>query len=114
MEALSNKWKSRLPAVPAIPAPAPPVAFPKGAGSKLRVHLNGKVLEYPTAAETFARTIAEIGIDRVAPLDKTLWGPLIGTSVMPRRQQFVVGQYHICTHSNTEVKNASLMRLLTS
>jgi hypothetical protein len=108
VEALSNKWKSRLPTVPAIPAPPTQPSHPKGAGSKLRVHLNGQALEYPTAAETFARTIEKIGIEQVAHLGKTLCGPLIGTSVVPGRGQFVVGQYRICTHSNTQTKKRLL------
>jgi hypothetical protein len=110
VEALSNRWKSRLPAVPAIPAPPTQPSHPKSPRSKLRVHLNGKVLEYSTAAETFARTIAEIGIERVAHLGKKLSGiPLVSKVAAPDYQeQFVLGEYRICTHANNRTKKRLL------
>lgn len=110
VETLFNKWKSRWPTVPAIPVPPAPPSPPKSPRSKLRVHINGKVLEHSTAAETFARTLAEIGIERVARLGKTLSGiPLVSKSAAPDYQeQFVLGEYRICTHANNPTKKRVL------
>jgi hypothetical protein len=115
VEALFNKRKDTWSAPPAITASAPRMPHPKGTGSRLRVHLNGKVLEYSSAAETFARTIAEIGVERVARLGKTLSGiPLIASSAAPDyQQQFALGEHHICTHSNTQTKKRLLDQIAT-
>jgi hypothetical protein len=114
VEALSNKWKSRLPAVPAIPAPPTLPSHPKGPRSKLRVHLNGDILEYSTAKETFARTIEKIGIEPVARLGKTLSGfPLVSKFAAPYQEQFVLGEYRICTHANNRTKKRRLNQIAT-
>lgn len=98
------------------PAASTPFAFRslahnrKRPGSKLRVQLNGNIIEHPDAAETFARTIEEIGIERVARLGKTLSGiALIGTSrATDYQQQFAIGDFYVCTHSNTQTKKSVL------
>jgi hypothetical protein len=109
VDALSNRWKSRLPAVPAIPAPATLPSHRKGPRSKLRVHLNGDILEYSTAKETLARTIEKIGIEPVARLDRTLSGfPLVSKFAAPYQEQFVLGEYRICTHASNRTKKRLL------
>ena len=82
----------------------------KRPGSKLRVHLNGKVIEFSDAAETFARAIEDIGIERVTRLGKVLSGiALIGTvKAAGYQQQFMIGEYYVCTHSNTPTKKRLL------
>lgn len=111
VETIYRKWKDRWPAAAAAPATAPSLApHPKRPGSKLRVHLNGKVIEYSDAAETFARSIEDIGIERVTRLGKVLSGiALIGTSkATGYQQQFAIGKFYVCTHSNTQTKKRVL------
>jgi len=109
--ALYCKWKKIWPEPP-VPHPTPN-DHPrprKGPRSKLRVDLNGGVVECPTAAETFARTIEALGIQRVMRLGKTLSGiPLIGTSkASGYQEQFRVGEFYVCTHSNNPTKKRLL------
>ena len=108
VEGLYRQWKAGWPAV--SPTPAPGGGRHPGPATRLRVHLNSKLIEYPHAAETFARTIAEIGIDRVASLAKVLAGiPLVGTSKAPGYQgQFAIGGFYVCTHSDTQLKKRIL------
>ncbi len=106
VETVYHKWKEKWSAPAAPPAttrvPAPRT---KRQGSKLRVHLNSKVIECSDAAETFARTIDAIGIERVARMGKVLSGiALVGTSkATGYHQQFAIGGFYVCTHSNTTV-----------
>jgi hypothetical protein len=98
---------------PSPPPPPPPTPCPRRRRSTLRVHLNHKVIEFPTAAETFARAIEEIGVERVAHLNKVLCGiPLISTSeVGSYQEQFRIGKFKICTHSNTKEKKRLLEKI---
>jgi hypothetical protein len=108
---ICQKWKDRWLAPAPAPATAPGLTpHPKRPGSKLRVHLDGTVIESSHAAETFARTIEDIGIERVARLGKILSGiPLIGTAkAADYQQQFMIGGFYICTHSNTPTKKRLL------
>jgi hypothetical protein len=111
VETLYHNWENRWPALllPSTPVPSPG-SQPKGHASKLRAHLNNKVVEYPYAAETFARTIEAIGIERVARLGKALSGiALVGTSkATDYQQQFAIGKFYVCTHSNTPAKKRLL------
>ena len=107
VETVYQMWKGRWPVRAASPRTGQSVRpHTKHLGEKLRVSLSSKVFEYPTAAETFARTLEEIGIEQVARLDKTLSGiPLIAMSKVPTyQQQFAIGQFYVCTHSNTREK----------
>jgi len=108
LQVLYQKWETIRPE--SASSEPPPLPRPKGGRSQLRAHLNGKVLECWTAAETFARTIEEIGIARVQNLGKALSGiPLIQTSPASGYQnQFKVGGFYICTHSNTRTKERLL------
>ncbi|MBM4050469.1 MAG: hypothetical protein FJ279_35695 [Planctomycetes bacterium] len=108
VETLYHKWKSRWPAP--LPPPDGPDTQPKGHGAKLRVYLGNVVIAYPSAAETFARTIEAIGVDRVARLGKALSGiPLIATSkAINYHNQFPIGGYFVCTHSNSPTKKRLL------
>lgn len=111
VEVIYHKCKERWPALVVVHATTPNVVpHPKRPGSKLRVHLNGKAIEYSDAAETFARSIDQIGIERVARLGRVLSGiPLVGRSrAAGYQQQFAVGQFYVCTHSNTQTKKRVL------
>ncbi|MEK7995660.1 MAG: hypothetical protein AAB403_17815 [Planctomycetota bacterium] len=111
VETVYHKWKDRWPTLAAAPATTPSLApHTKRPGPKLRVHLNSKVIEYSGAAETFARTIEAIGIERVARLGKVLSGiALVGTSkATGYQQQFAIGEFYVCTHSNTQTKKRLL------
>lgn len=110
VESIYHKWKDRWPTLAAPMAAPSPCPRPKHHGSKLRVHLNGRVIECPGAAETFARAIEAIGIERVARLGKVFSGiPLIGTSkTTGYQQQFAIGEFYVCTHSNTQTKKRVL------
>jgi hypothetical protein len=111
VETSSQKWKDRWLAPASAPVTVPDLTpHPKRPGSKLRVHLDGKAIQSSHAAETFARTIEDIGIERVARLGKGLSGiPLIGTAkAADYQQQFMIGGFYICTHSNTPTKKRLL------
>ena len=111
VETVYHKWKDQWPVLAAAPAAArTPAPHTKRPVSKLRVHLNGRVIEYRYAAETFARTIEAIGIERVARLGKVLSGiALVGTSkATDYQQQFAIGKFYVCTHSNTPAKKRLL------
>ncbi len=113
VETLYDKLKQSWPLASAHLAARSPTPHSKRPGSKLRVQLNGKVIEYPEAAETFARTIEEIGIERVARLGKVLSGvALVGTSKATGYQaQFAIGNFYVCTHSNTQTKKCLLEQI---
>jgi len=98
LRAAYDFWKDRR--------PRPPTGPTRRGRCRLRVDLNGKLIEYPTTAETFARTIEQIGIEKVMRLGKVLSGiPLIGRSKASDYQnQFRIGGFYVCTHSNTKTK----------
>ncbi len=111
VETVCRRWKDRWPVLPAAATARPsPHPHTKRPGSKLRVHLNGKVIECSDAAETFARTIEAIGIERVARLGTVLSGiALIGTSkATDYQQQFAIGEFYVCTHANNQTKKRLL------
>jgi len=111
VESLRDKWKDSWPALPVALAGERDVALhAKRPGSKLRVQVNSKALEYPDAAETFAHAIEEIGLDRLARLGKALSGiALVGTSkATGYQQQYAIGGFYVCTHSNTQTKKRLL------
>jgi hypothetical protein len=74
------------------------------------VRLNGRTIECPTAAETFATAVAEIGAKRVMDLGLRLCGiPLVSRERTGEYQsQHEVDGYFICTHSNTDDKRRLL------
>lgn len=82
----------------------------KGSPTHLRVTFsNGKEIEQPVAAETFAIAIQELGIENVLSLGKKLYGfPLVSTQKNDKYGQHRVGSYFIITHSNTETKKKQL------
>ncbi len=105
VEALQRQWNSG----PRSDANRPIDATPTTRG-RLRVFIDGETIGKPTAAETFARAIAKIGIERVKTLHKRLSGiALIETQAAEDyHNQFRIGGYYICTHSNTAEKKRLL------
>ncbi|MBK1886297.1 MULTISPECIES: hypothetical protein [unclassified Marinobacter] len=85
----------------------------KGARTALRVTLaNGCVIQSNTAAQTMADTIEYFGVENVRALQFTVNGiELVSTSKHPKYGQTRVGNFFICTHSNTESKKKMLERL---
>lgn len=70
---------------------------------------SGHVLKESTAAETFARTIKELGIEKVAKLGKAVNGwPLITPKKHPSYTQQKVNGDYVMTHISTSAKKALL------
>jgi hypothetical protein len=70
---------------------------------------NGMVIKESTAAETFARTIKELGTEKVAKLGKAVNGwPLITPKKHPSYTQQKVNGDYVMTHSSTNAKKALL------
>lgn len=113
LEGLLRRWREAWP----VGTQETEVHVPREAsnGSKFRVRLNGEVIEHATAAETFARTIEKIGIERVARMDRKLSGiPLVGVSKADGyQQQLAIGGFYVCTHSNNQTKKRILEDLAT-
>ena len=70
---------------------------------------NGHVIKESTAAETFARVLKELGIEKVAKLGKAVNGwPLITPKKHPTYTQQKVNSEYIMTHTSTSAKKALL------
>ncbi|MDO8941387.1 MAG: hypothetical protein Q7U98_19700 [Methylicorpusculum sp.] len=71
-------------------------------GGRLRVKVSGKVIEEPTIAETFVKTLKIFGLERVAKLNKTVTSiPLMAKSPVSGYQaQRRCDGWFITTHVN--------------
>ena len=75
----------------------------KGGRAKLRVKLGDKIIEQRTVSATFVQTLAELGLEKVAKLNKKLSGiPLLARTPTNgyHTQKFHQGWY-VTTHFNT-------------
>lgn len=93
--------------------PSKPVAEPvrsqsrrinrKAARGKLRVKVGEKIIEQSTVSETFVQTLAELGLEQVAKLNKKL----SGIALLPRtpasgyQTQKLHQGWYVTTHFNT-------------
>ena len=74
----------------------------KGPRQNLRVTLGDRVFQRPTAAATVVDVIEALGVDRVRSLGLKVYGfPLISTQKNEKYGQTPLGQFLVCTHSNT-------------
>jgi hypothetical protein len=85
----------------------------KGPKTILRVTIpNGRVIERPTAAQTFADVIEEMGIEVVRKLNIHVSGiPLVDIKRDQKCNQAKRGSYFINTHSNTISKKNLLKQI---
>ena len=85
----------------------------KGARTNLRITMpDNRVIQRPTAAQAMTDALDLLGVEDVKALDITVSGvPLVGTEPHPRYQQTPLGQYLVCTHSNTKSKKQMLERV---
>ena len=112
--ALSARWSDgrlRLPN-PLAPKGAKQLAghHRKGPQTRLRVALDSRVIERPTAAETFATALELMGLERVAPLGKRLSGIALVSKIPGDGYQSQIrkGDWYITTHSDTADKKKLL------
>ena len=85
----------------------------KSAKTILRVTMpNGRVIQRPTAAQAMADVIYEIGIEKINALGYKVCGvDLVSRYKHEKYGQTSIGNYYICTHSNTENKKRLLMQI---
>ena len=95
--------------------PAPPIQkrpsrpLSKGPPTRLVVTMpSGEKVAYGAGADTFAKVIEKIGIERVRNLRQTYGISLISTSRHPKYAQRKIGQYYILTQINTQRKKQIL------
>ena len=88
-------------------------AHTKGPKKNLRITLaDGRVVQRPTAAAAFVDVINRLGLDQVRALQLKVSGvPLVAASKHPNYGQHPVGQWWICTHSNTLAKKELLEKM---
>ncbi|MDT0506916.1 hypothetical protein [Novosphingobium sp. MMS21-SN21R] len=73
---------------------------------------SGRTLKEATAAETFCKTIEEMGIERVQELGKTMNNfPLVAHDRHGDYTQTKVGKYYVMTHNSTRAKKDLLEEL---
>ena len=76
---------------------------------------NGRVIQRPTAAQAMADVIETLGLEKVRSLGLTVNGvKLVSKSKHEKYGQTAVGDYYICTHSNTESKKKLLLKITKS
>ena len=70
---------------------------------------DGRVLKENTAADTFCKVLAEIGLDRVKAVGKTINNmPLVGTEKSQHYTQQKINGFYIMTHTSTIAKRRIL------
>ena len=91
----------------------PPLASGAAPARQTRLSVrfpDGRTIERPNGADTFAETLLLLGIDRVAALGLILDRVNVVTTAMPRHRQFrQSGAFYINTHAST-ARLASLLR----
>lgn len=93
---LRSEWLARL--APPHLNPGLCVKFP-----------NGKVINEPVSADTFALAIEEIGLERVRLLNMKVCGTdLIASQRHERYGSRHTGNYYVFTHTDTKTKKQSL------
>jgi hypothetical protein len=117
LEGLRDEWKSgidvetrqRVRVEPGYTIPP----HRKGPRTAIRVTLpTGRVVQRPTAAQTFADVILEMGVEAVRKLNVTVSGvPLVDTKEHQKYHQERRGPHFIFTHSSTRVKKDLLERI---
>ena len=117
LEQLRDEWKSgidvetrqRVKVDPSYTIPS----HTKGPKTGIRVTLpNGRVIQRPTAAQTFADAIQEMGIEAVRKLNLKVSGvPLVDMKQDKKYNQAKRGSYFIITHSNTRTKKDLLEQI---
>ena len=117
LEQLRDEWKSgidvetrrRVKVEPGYTI-APHSKAPK---TGIRVTLaTGRVIQRPTAAQTFTDIIEEMGFEAVRKLSLTVSGvPLVDTKQDDKYSQARRGSYYVVTHSNTKTKKDLLEQI---
>ena len=111
---LRNEWQGGLNIGVKQPFKVENISVParRGPRTALVVKLaNGKIIKESTAAETFARVIKEIGIEKVERLRKTMYNwPLVSKGKHPNSiyTQQKVDNIFIMTHNTTLEKKKLL------
>ncbi|SHH97306.1 hypothetical protein [Desulfofustis glycolicus] len=117
LEALRNEWSSGIDASTRQRVKVEPgyTIKPHSKSTKtiLRITLpSGRVIQRPTAAQAMADTIEVFGIEKVRALRHQVSGvDLVSDSKHEKYGQTQVGNYYICTHSNTESKKQLLSKI---
>jgi hypothetical protein len=117
LAALKNEWTSGIDLKTRkrvkVDTVSPTPSHTKGPKQNLRITLpNGRVIQRPTAAAAFVDTIEMLGVERVRALGITECNiPLVGTKPHPKYTQKHLGQWLVCTHSNTDRKKLVLERI---
>lgn len=117
LEQLREEWKSGIDAETRERVKVEPgytiAPHTKGPKTGLRVTLpSGRVIQRPTAAQTFSDAIEELGIEAVHKLGLSVSGvPLIDTKQDRKYRQTKRGTYFIITHSNTRAKKELLEQI---
>jgi hypothetical protein len=85
----------------------------KNGRSRLRVTLNGEIIEKATSAATFVEALFLMSLDRVAKLNENLSGATLVSHQRPKGYQTYskIGEWYVINHANNVTKKALLEKV---